>query len=71
MVNLYEAGYIPHIQVHDELDISVETKKQAKEIKEIMENCVQLEVPNVVDAELGKTWGEATTSYKEAFDERD
>ena len=47
MVNLYEAGYIPHIQVHDELDISVETKKQAKEIKEIMENCVQLEVPNI------------------------
>ena len=36
-----------------------------------MENCVQLEVPNIVDAELGKTWGEATTSYKEAFDERD
>jgi len=71
MLDLYKEGYIPHVQVHDELDISVETKQQAKEIKEIMENCVQLEVPNIVDAELGTTWGNATTSYKEAFDERD
>ena len=71
MVELYKEGYIPHVQVHDELDISVETKQQAKEIKEIMENCVQLEVPNLVDAELGTTWGNATTSYEEAFNERD
>ena len=71
MIDLYKEGYIPHVQVHDELDISVETKQQAKQIKEIMENCVQLEVPNLVDAELGTTWGNATTSYEEAFDERD
>ena len=71
MLDLYKEGYVPHVQVHDELDISVETKQQAKEIKEIMENCVQLEVPNVVDAELGTTWGNATTSYEEAFNERD
>ena len=58
MVNLYESGYIPHIQVHDELDFSVESEKQEKEIKEIMESCVQLEVPSVVDLEKGKSWGE-------------
>ena len=29
-----------------------------KEIKEIMESCVQLEVPSVVDLEKGKSWGE-------------
>ena len=58
MVNLYENGYIPHIQVHDELDFSVESEKQEKEIKEIMESCLQLEVPSVVDVEKGKSWGE-------------
>jgi DNA polymerase I-like protein with 3'-5' exonuclease and polymerase domains len=26
-------------------------------IKEIMENCVKLQVPNVVDVEIGKSWG--------------
>ena len=26
MVDLYKEGIIPHIQVHDELDISVETE---------------------------------------------
>jgi DNA polymerase I-like protein with 3'-5' exonuclease and polymerase domains len=71
MVELYKEGYVPHIQVHDELDISIETKQQAKEIKEIMENCVQLEVPNSVDAEAGVNWGKATTPYEEAFNERD
>ena len=58
MLNLYENGYIPHIQVHDELDFSVESEKQEKEIKEIMESCLQLEVPSVVDVEKGKSWGE-------------
>ena len=47
------------IQVHDELDISVESDAQAKRIKEVMEQCVSLEVPSIVDAEFGPNWGEA------------
>jgi len=58
MVDLYNEGIIPHIQIHDELDISVESDQQAKKIIEIMENAVSLEVPNKVDYESGKTWGE-------------
>ena len=58
MVDLYNEGIIPHIQIHDELDISVESDQQAKKIIEIMENAVTLEVPNKVDFESGKTWGE-------------
>ena len=57
MLELYKAGITPHIQVHDELDISVESDKKAKQIIEIMEAAVDLEVPNKVDYESGKTWG--------------
>jgi DNA polymerase-1 len=58
MINLYKEGIIAHIQVHDELDISVENDKQAERIVEIMEEAVTLEVPNKVDYECGKNWGD-------------
>ena len=58
MINLHKEGIIAHIQVHDELDISVENDKQAERIVEIMEEAVTLEVPNKVDYECGKNWGD-------------
>ena len=58
MVDLYNEGIVPHIQIHDELDISVESDDAAKKIIDIMENAVSLEVPNKVDYESGKTWGD-------------
>ena len=58
MVDLYKEGVVPHIQIHDELDISVESDDAAKKIIDIMENAVSLEVPNKVDYESGKTWGD-------------
>ena len=58
MVELYKEGIIPHIQVHDELDISVINDLEAAKIKDIMENAVDLEVPNKVDYESGPNWGE-------------
>ena len=58
MVDLYNEGIVPHIQIHDELDISVESEQQAKKIIEIMENAVSLAVPNKVDYESGDNWGE-------------
>ena len=58
MLELYKEGIIPHIQIHDELDISVESDKQAKRIMEIMESAVDLEIPNKVDYESGKNWGD-------------
>jgi DNA polymerase I-like protein with 3'-5' exonuclease and polymerase domains len=58
MVDLYNEGIVPHIQIHDELDISVESETQAKKIIEIMENAVTLAVPNKVDYESGDTWGD-------------
>jgi len=55
MIELYKEGITPHIQVHDELDISV--NNNADKIKEIMESAVDLEVPNKVDYESGPNWG--------------
>jgi len=57
MIELYKEGIIPHIQVHDELDISIKDPAHANKIKEIMENAVKLEVPNKVDYESGPNWG--------------
>jgi DNA polymerase I-like protein with 3'-5' exonuclease and polymerase domains len=58
MLNLYREGIVPHIQIHDELDISVESDEQAKKIIEIMEEAVKLKIPNKVDYESGNNWGE-------------
>jgi DNA polymerase I-like protein with 3'-5' exonuclease and polymerase domains len=59
MLDCYNASYAPLLQVHDELVFSVANKKQIKEITEIMEDSVKLEVPNKVDAEIGKNWGDS------------
>ena len=61
MVRLYEAGIVPHIQIHDELNISVDTAtkmEMIKEITKIMEKSVTLEVPNKIDYEEGQNWGD-------------
>jgi DNA polymerase I-like protein with 3'-5' exonuclease and polymerase domains len=58
MLNLYKEGIVPHIQIHDELDISVRDEQQAARIVEIMENAVKLAIPNKVDYESGDTWGD-------------
>ena len=57
MLELHKEGITPHIQVHDELDISVVNPLEAAKIKDIMESAVELEVPNKVDYESGPNWG--------------
>jgi DNA polymerase I-like protein with 3'-5' exonuclease and polymerase domains len=60
MVSLSEAGIMPMLQIHDELAISIEEKnfkEKIKQIKQIMEECVKLEVPNKVDVAIGNSWG--------------
>ena len=46
------------MQIHDELDLSIEDDAQSKKIIEIMEQAVSLEVPNKVDYEFGENWGD-------------
>ena len=57
MIELHKEGITPHIQVHDELDISIESKEQSDKIIKIMKEVVTLEVPNKVDYESGPNWG--------------
>ena len=57
MLELYKEGIIPHIQIHDELDLSIKNDTEAKKIIEIMEEAVKLEVPNKVYYEFGNNWG--------------
>lgn len=61
MVDLYnETGFIPHIQVHDELNLSVANQEDAIKVKDVMEQCMDgiLVVPSKVDYALGKNWAE-------------
>lgn len=57
MIDLWDAGEVPHIPVHDELDHSVESIEHARRIGEIMKNAVTLRVPMKVDIDLGPNWG--------------
>jgi DNA polymerase I-like protein with 3'-5' exonuclease and polymerase domains len=58
MLALYREGIIPHVQIHDELDISVSGPEESERIIRIMEEAVQLQVPNKVDYEKGESWGD-------------
>lgn len=60
LCDLADEGILPMIQIHDELALSIPDEATARKAKEIMENCVELSVPSLVDAELGPSWGEAT-----------
>tara|TARA_R110002126_G_scaffold60487_1_gene157436 strand:+ start:2832 stop:4793 length:1962 start_codon:yes stop_codon:yes gene_type:complete len=56
MVDLYEQGIVPHIQIHDELCFST-TDHESKLIIKTMEKTIPLEVKNKVDYESGPNWG--------------
>ena len=58
MVNLYKAGILPHIQIHDELCVSIPDEETAQKVKNIMENAIRLRIPNKVDYASGKNWGD-------------
>jgi len=57
MVDLYERGVIPHIQIHDELCLSVKSNEDIQGVKEVMENTIILEIKNKVNYKKGKNWG--------------
>ena len=57
MLNVYNAGYTPHLQVHDELCFSLGDDVDADTIQSLMEHAVELNVPSKVDVDLGNNWG--------------
>lgn len=61
MLALDDAGHELQLQVHDEIDGSVESREEANAMAEIMVTCVDLKVPSKVDVEIGKSWGDSMT----------
>jgi DNA polymerase I-like protein with 3'-5' exonuclease and polymerase domains len=57
MVLLYEKGIIPHIQIHDELCVSIKDQETRTMVQNIMEKAIELEINNKVDCEFGPNWG--------------
>ena len=50
MIDCYKAGFMPLLQIHDELCFSIGNENEIKTIKEKMENAVDsLKVPSIVD----------------------
>ena len=57
MVDLYEKGIVPHIQIHDELCISVDSQYMTNVIQNVMETTIPLEISNKVNCKKGENWG--------------
>jgi DNA polymerase I-like protein with 3'-5' exonuclease and polymerase domains len=60
IVSCAEAGHLPILQIHDELCFNITDEHQTKEIKSIMENCMEFKVPSVVDVSIGDDFGQAS-----------
>ena len=58
MVDLYEKGIVPHIQIHDELCVSIKDHGTRITVQNIMEQAIKLEINNKVDCEHGPNWGQ-------------
>ena len=68
MRECWREGIPPLLQMHDELDFSIDTEVRARRVAEIMREVVVLEVPVMVDLEFGPNWGAAKhTEWSEAF----
>ena len=59
MLDCCEAGYLPMLQVHDELAFSVKDVEEAKKIRTLMEEALPLCIPNKCDIEIGPNWGDS------------
>jgi DNA polymerase I-like protein with 3'-5' exonuclease and polymerase domains len=59
MVDIYKAGILPLLQVHDELGFSFSNVADAHKCAKIMEEAVPLiTIPMLTDVKLGSSWGE-------------
>ena len=59
MLDSYNAGHLPMLQIHDELCFNIKDEAHAKEIQALMQNTIEFKVPSVVDYGLGESWGDA------------
>jgi DNA polymerase I-like protein with 3'-5' exonuclease and polymerase domains len=58
MVELYRAGHLPVLQIHDELCFSIKSRPEAYACAKIMEEAVPIiKIPMLTDVKLGPSWG--------------
>lgn len=60
-----EHGYLPLIQMHDELAFSFDDPRHGTIAADCMRNVVKLEIPVRVDEEWGASWGTATQTWEQ------
>jgi len=60
IIACHEAGHTPLLQIHDELCFNIKDESNVKDIKDIMENCMEFKVPSKVDVALGDDFGQAS-----------
>ena len=56
ILETFKAGYLPLLTLHDEGDWSVGSDREIKELQDIMENVVKLNLPTVCEPETGPHW---------------
>jgi hypothetical protein len=61
----WREGIVPLLQMHDELDLSVSGPEQAERVAQLGCEAVTLEVPMLVDAAFGRSWGDAKHRWQE------
>jgi DNA polymerase-1 len=62
MLQTTAKGYMPLLQVHDELHFETDPEKTPQalvELKEVLENIVKLDVPLTANGGWGRNWFEA------------
>jgi DNA polymerase I-like protein with 3'-5' exonuclease and polymerase domains/RecA-family ATPase len=65
MREVWRAGVVPMLQMHDSLDLSVPSSEQAELVARLGEEAIKLEVPMVVDVKYGRTWADAKHAWNE------
>ena len=62
MIKCWKVGYLPMLQIHDELCFNVESEEDEIIIQKAMEHNedINLTVPSKVDKAIGNNWGEAS-----------
>ena len=67
LVLLDQAGHLPMIQVHDEVNNTVHERKEVELIGQIMREAVPCNVPHKIDLEVGPNWGNIK-DYRKVFE---
>lgn len=73
MLLCWQAGIVPLIQMHDELNFSLDKESDGKKVSQMMRDAHPFRLPFVVDCEWGTSWGRARkvkeTGYGATFAE--